>query len=147
MLTWELPLSMTANLESMGLEDVRQAAGAGLIFFLPWYLLRGGEFDLQQVARRVKFESAPEHLREWVAKEPPRGDDQRGDLTYQRLFWIYRCYELVLSRRYRTALDSRAEQVDRALGKVMGRGEDLVKKLRLRLRKALQQSERGGGGI
>ena len=68
-------------------------------------------------------------------------------MTYQRLFWIYRCYELVLSRRYRTALDSRAEQVDRALGKVMGRGEDLVKKLRLRLRKALQQSERGGGGI
>ena len=58
-------------------------------------------------------------------------------MTYQYLFWIYRCYELVLYRRYRSAFESRVEQVDRALGKVMRRGEDLVKKLRLRLKKAL----------
>jgi hypothetical protein len=137
MLTWELPLPMTPSLENIELEGVWQVANAGVLLFVPWYLLRGGQFDLQQVARRIKFESAPEHLREWIAKRAPRGEDKKGDLTYQYLFWIYRCYELVLYRRYRSAFESRVEQVDRALGKVMRRGEDLVKKLRLRLKKAL----------
>jgi hypothetical protein len=107
--------------------------------FLPWYLLRGGQLDLHQLARRLKFESAPEHLRGWVAKEAPRGDDPKGDQTYQRLYWMYRCHELVLSRRYRPALERHVEAVDRALGEVMGRGEDLAKKLRLRLGKELQR--------
>jgi hypothetical protein len=138
MLTWDLPLPMISRTGCVFPEDFRHLTGAGITLFIPWYMLRGGELDLRDLAQRLKVEKAPLHLREWIRKESTRANAETGDLTYQRLHWIYRCYELVLLRRYGTACRNHIEKVDRALGKVMGRGEDWVKKLRLRLHRELQ---------
>ncbi len=99
---------------------------------MPWYLVRGGQFNLHEVARRIRFESAPGHLRDWVWKSSGR-DEPGGEISYQRLYGLYRCYELVLFRRYRAACADNIERLDRALGRVMGREADLVKRLRQRL--------------
>jgi len=139
MLTWELALPMIPSIGSVFPMDFRHLTGAGLTLFIPWYLSRGGELDLREVARRLKLEMAPLHLQEWIHKDSKGADDQSGDLTYQRVYWVYRSHQLVLSRRYSAACKRHVEQVDRALGTLMGRGEDLVKKLRLRLRRELQR--------
>jgi hypothetical protein len=138
MLTWELPLPMAPCMNNAGVQDFGPVGDAGVVLFLPWHLLRGGQFDLNRVVQRLKFEDAPEHLAEWVLKKAAGAEDEKGDLTYQRLFWIYRCHYLVLARRYAAARAKHVQQVDRAMGKAMQRGEDLVKKLRLRLAREVQ---------
>jgi len=59
-------------------------------------------------------------------------------MTYQRLFWIYRCHELVLSGRYAEAAKKNVEALDKAMAMVMACEADWVKKLRLRLRRVLR---------
>jgi hypothetical protein len=105
---------------------------------IPWYVLRGG-LDLRQLARRLRHTSSPAHLRDWILKEPGREDDVAGDRAHQRLFWLYRSYELVLLRRYPDACARNVERLDGALAAVMGRGADLVKKLRQRLTRARKE--------
>jgi hypothetical protein len=62
----------------------------------------------------------------------------RGRITYQRLFLLYRVYALVLWRRYAASCQGQLEALDRALASVMGRQEELVRKLRQRLGRALR---------
>ena len=110
---------------------------AGVRLLLPWYLLRGAQFDLQRVVQRIRFESAPKHLRAWMFKESAHPGDQTGEISYQRLYWLYRCYELVLFRRYGTSCANNIEKLDRAVGTVMGLDQDWVKRLRQRLAREL----------
>jgi hypothetical protein len=49
-----------------------------------------------------------------VLKGDSRDDDQSGEISQQRVFWLYRCYALVLLRRYRAACERHIEQLDQA---------------------------------
>lgn len=137
MLTWDLPAPRDARLHFKASETPDLSPDEGITLQVPWYLLRGGRFDLQEVMKRIRFESAPEHLREWVCKESEH-DHQAGGISYQRLHWLYRCYELVLFRRYGSICKTNIENLDRAMGQVMGRDEDLVKRLRQRLAREMK---------
>jgi hypothetical protein len=133
MLTWEFPVP-----SDLVLDNPSRATPAvdGVHLFLPWYQLRGDQLDLRQVAQRIRAESVPRHLRDWVCKSP-RQSDQGGDITYRRLFNLYRWYELVLLRRYPEACSGRVEKLDVALGRVLELGPDWVKRLRQRLAREL----------
>lgn len=137
MLTWELPAPLDARLHHGASESPEMTPDEGVTVRLPWYLLRGGQLDLQAVIHRIRFESAPEHLSEWVHKRSERQGDQAGEISYQRLYWLYRCYELILFRRYRTACENNIERLDRTLGTIIGLEQDWVKRLRQRLAREL----------
>ncbi len=137
MLTWDLPSPLNVQLEPTPDQGQLPPTGDGILLFVPWHMFRGGQLDLQEVARRIRFERSPGHLRDWLLKEPGRSDE-RGDTTYQRLFWIYRCHELVLSGRYAYATKKNVESLDKAMATVMVCEADWVKKLRLRLRRILR---------
>ncbi|MGE3806783.1 MAG: hypothetical protein AB7K24_19110 [Gemmataceae bacterium] len=141
LLTWDLPVPLRTRFELASEESASSQEAA--LLRIPWYLLRGG-LDLRPMVRRLRHTSAPVHLRNWIIKEPTRDDDMSGDLAYQRLFWLYRCHELVLLRRYPAACARNVERLDRALAAVMGRSEDLVKKLRQRLTRARRKALKKG---
>jgi hypothetical protein len=138
MLSWELPAPLDARLSATENVTSETTPDEGVAIFLPWYLVRGGQFDLQQVVERIRFESAPQHLRAWVSKASERAVDASGEISYQRLYWLYRSYELVLVRRYRAACRNNMETLDRAIGSLMARQEDWVKRLRQRLARDLR---------
>jgi hypothetical protein len=142
LLTWELPLPLDPEWPKADANQPPRAREEGLTLFVPWYLLRGRQLDLQRIAERLRFEQAPEHLQDWLVKA--EDDDQTGEVTYQRLFWLYRSYELVLNRRFQSACQKHMEKLDQALATVMDRSEDLVKRLRQRLMRALRDIGPGG---
>jgi hypothetical protein len=116
----------------------RLGSGEGITVELPWPLLRGSQLDLRAVSRRLRFESAPEHLRDWVCRE---GDDgPAGETTYHRLFSFYRSLHLVLFRRYPAKCKGRVEKLDLAFAEILGRDVELVRKLRQQLARALKDT-------
>jgi hypothetical protein len=141
LLTWELPAPRGACFLGGESKEWPVSSAEGITFSVPWYLLRGGQFDLQAIAQRIRLESTPAHLREWVCKPADR-DDATGETTYQHLYGLYRCYELVLFRRYRNNCARNFEKLDRALSGVMCRETDLVKRLRQRLMRELPSVEK-----
>jgi hypothetical protein len=142
MLTWELPVPLAARLHPAGNPGSGLTGEEGVNLLLPWYLVRGEQLDVHQVLQRIRFESAPEHLRGWVCK--PRGrTGPAGEVTYQRLYWLYRCYELVLGRRYAAACPGRLEKLDTALASVVGLDQDWVKRLRQRLAREVGKRAKG----
>lgn len=140
MLTWDLPAPLDTQLHYGACGGREMTDDEGVTLAVPWHLLKGDTFDLQEVIRRIRFEAAPRHLRQWICRGPGRKDDQAGSTSYQRLYSLYRCYELVLFRRYRGSCHKNMEKLDRAVGEVMGREEDLVKRLRQHLTRKLRDS-------
>lgn len=139
LLTWDLPAPVHTRFGSAEPDEIKYLAEAGVVLFLPWYLLRERQLNLQQIAQRIRFEAAPEHLRGWLLRGPQGDEEVLGDLGFQRLLWLYRYHELVLSRRYQSQCEDNLERLDRALGRAMGnRDGELVRKLRQRLRRELQ---------
>jgi hypothetical protein len=140
MLTWELPLPVDPQVGlSPGYWTLR-AEEAGISIFVPWYALRGGIYDLQHAAKRIVSLSAPCHLQDWLLLKDKAKDADAGERALQRTFWLYRCFFLVLAERYPTECKRHVQKVDEAMGAVMDRGADLVKKLRQQLAKNLRVS-------
>jgi hypothetical protein len=102
-------------------------------------MLRGEAVDLREVTRRSRVASTPDHLRDWVTKSASRKGNNLGDVRYGTIRWLYRFYELVLRRRYPAECQGNAHRLDRAFARVLGRDEDLVKKLRQELARGLNQ--------
>ena len=136
LLTWDWPVPMQPDLVGGLREDVSRFTEAGMVLVVPWYLLRGETLDLQEVVHLSRQASAPDHLLGWVNKRAERKGDDMGDARYRTLGWLYRYLELALRSRYGGACRGRQQRLDRALASVIGREEDTVKKLRLRLRRA-----------
>jgi hypothetical protein len=138
MVTWEWPVPMEPDLVGGMLQDVSRLSEAGVVVFLPWYLLRGEKLDVQGLLRRARTACEADHLRDWLHKRTGRGGGAWGDLRLGQVRWLYRFHELVLARRYGPACRRHVQALDRALAVVLGRDEDTVKKLRLRLKRALR---------
>lgn len=72
LLTWDWPVPMEPDL-SVGLrEDMDLISAGGMVVFVPWYLLRGAQLDLRQVAQQSRLAATPDHLFGWVNKQGPR---------------------------------------------------------------------------
>ncbi len=137
MLTWDLPAPLDVGLHYGASDGPLLTGDEGVTLHLPWYLLRGGKFDLQEVVRRICFEATPEHLRPWVSNQQCGDKKSPGEISNQRIYGLYRCYELVLFRRYPGACTKNVEKLDITLATLMELDADWVKRLRQRLRKAL----------
>ena len=137
MLTWDWPVPMEPDLVGGMLQDQHRLPDAGVVLFVPWYLLRGEKLDLQGIVQQARTACEAKHLWDWLHKQLAHGDDQMGDIRYERVGWLYRYHELVLVRRYRSARRGHVQRLDRALAGVIDRDEDTVKKLRLDLKRVL----------
>jgi hypothetical protein len=141
MVTWDWPAPMEPDLVGGMLQDRDLLPDAGLVLVVPWYLLRGEKLDLRGVAQQARTACEATHLWDWLRKQPASsGDEELGDIRYERMGWIYRYHELVLVRRYRTSCRGHVQQLDRALASVIGRNEDTVKKLRLELKRGRREN-------
>jgi hypothetical protein len=138
LLTWELPLPVNPQIGISPCYWTLQAEDAGISIFVPWYALRGGIYDVQRAAKRIVSLSAPRHLQDWLLLKGKGKDADTGEKALQRTFWLYRCFFLVLAQRYPTECKRHVHKVDEAMGAVMDRGADLVKKLRQQLAKNLR---------
>jgi hypothetical protein len=137
MLTWDWPVPLGPLLTGLLTADLLPFGDAGLVLFVPWYLLRGEKLNLQAVAQNVRQVDTPEHLRPWVQRQSDHGGDRLGDFRYERTAWLYRFRELALNRRYRPACRRRTEKLDGIVGELWGRDVDTVKKIRLGMRRAI----------
>jgi hypothetical protein len=138
LLTWDLPIPRNPEVDLALKTRMPRTDEDGITLFVPWYALRGGRFNLQNVAKRITSISAPNHLQEWLSINPQSKDSDAGEVTYQRMFWLYRCYFLVLQPRYPSACEQSVEKLDDALASVMGRSGDLIKRIRQPLARRLR---------
>src|SRR5262249_30969956 len=141
MLTWELPFPL-----DLVHCQVSELAGAvplveGVALLVPWSLLRGEQVDFQAALGRMRNRLAPDHLSDWLRGAGSAEEGPAGQITYQRLFTLYWTHHLVLQRRYGSACRGQFARLDGAIATVMGRDEDLVRKLRQRLQRELQAAE------
>jgi len=104
---------------------------------IPWPLLRGEQVDFQGSLGRLRENRGPLHLTNWLTSEH-QGEEGTSQTTYQRLFFLYRVYELVLLRRYQNACKRNLTRLDHAFAPIIGKEDEVVRKLRLRLTKALR---------
>jgi hypothetical protein len=138
LLTWDLPIPRNPEVDLVSKGQLPRTGEEGITLFVPWYALRGGRFNLQNVAKRIASISAPNHLQEWLSINPHSKASDAGEVTYQRMFWLYRCYFLVLQQRYPSACQQSVEKLDEALASVMGRSGDLIKRIRQPLARSLR---------
>jgi hypothetical protein len=137
MATWDWPAPMEPDLAVGFPGDVEALSAAGVVLFVPWYLLRGEKLQLQAVVQRARTACGAAHLRGWLhrPREPKR--DEKGDTRFAWLAWIYRFHELALRGRYGPPSRGQTQRLDIALGKVLHRDPDTVRKARLELRRVL----------
>ena len=110
--TWHLPVPMQAQLSGPCLYYLPAIQDAGVLAFVPWYLLRDREIELHSLAKRVRMAMGPEHLRDWL----DRTDKDFGHERFGKMLLIYVFIELGLKSRYADRCQGRVESLDRALG-------------------------------
>jgi hypothetical protein len=135
LVTWDWPVPMEPDL-AVGLRrDMEVLSEAGVVLFVPWYLLRGEKLNLQRVVQLGRSTCEAKHLRNWLQVQSEGHDDGKGDVRFEHLLQVYRYHDLVFVRRYGPACRGNVQRLDRALAKSMERNEDTVKQLRLELRR------------
>jgi hypothetical protein len=133
--TWDLPVPMPPQLSGLTYADPVTLPGAGLLVFVPWYALKDERLTLKDLAKQVAEVTRPDHLKVWMAR-----GGSKAKLGYQRLrhtLVLYRYWNLGLASRYADRIAHQVERLDRAFAEYLGLSTDSVKKVRLRLDKAL----------
>lgn len=141
LLSWDLPEPRHAIMPPSEIPVPIPSNDEGVSLFIPWSLLRGGQLDMREVLQRLRFEHAPDHLRDWLVLDVVRKDNQLGEIAYQQMFWIYRCHELVLLNRYEAKCKGNIEALDIAFGMVLEISNEQVRKLRQRLARERKGSD------
>jgi len=141
--TWDWPEPMEPDLNYDQRRDVALLSTGGIFVFLPWYMLRGEVVDLREVVRKARLSSPPGHLQDWVAKRPTGAGDTYGDARYGTIRWLYRCFELVLRRRYPAACRRNLGKLDLAFAGAIDRDAELVRKLRQEMARSLKATAEG----
>ena len=136
LLTWDWPVPMEPDLNAGLRPNLNLLSSAGAVLFVPWYLLRGGVVNLQEVIQQCRLASTPDHLFGWVNKQGDRREGI-GDLRYATIRWVYRYHELVLKRRYPGACKGHLSRLDSAFAAVNKCEEDTVKKHRHDLQRTI----------
>ena len=64
--TWNLPRPMSPQLGSRSLHYLPAIQEAGITLFVPWYLLRDKNIQLDELAARIRMLQGPDHLKGWL---------------------------------------------------------------------------------
>jgi hypothetical protein len=128
-LTWDVPVPIGPQLHHVVHANVIPLGSAGLLLFLPWFLLRDKDLSLETLVPGLRAVRQPAHLKGWLSRES--GDQQ--ELGYDRLknlLVLYWCGGLALGGRYVDRLEGNAGRLDQAFATYLGLGPDSIKKLR-----------------
>lgn len=140
LLTWDIPLPLDPSVVRPEDRPWPYDQGTGVVVFLPWYLLKGTQFDVSNFVRRLRIGQAPAHLAEWLTQSAGERGRLSGEIALREKFWLYRTHILVLVRRYAAKCARNLERIEIAMAKSLGRREDLVRKLRQSLTRDLRRA-------
>jgi hypothetical protein len=115
--TWDLPVPMDAQLTDAAPYDLNQVDPAGVVLFVPWYLLRDKRLTLEGLASTQRTYTSPNHLAKWLNRQPKNFGIKRYGIMLQ----LYMCLELALNRRYPDQLLNKLELFDDAFGLYVNR--------------------------
>lgn len=113
--TWDLPVPMRPEMAEPSLYPLPDVGGAGLLVFIPWYLLRDKEFDLHALARRQRLLNPATDLEDWLDSKPKNWGHQR----YRVMLQLYFYGELCLRRRYADRVRGNLARLDIAFAKFL----------------------------
>lgn len=110
--TWDLPCPILPELSSRSLYYLPAIQEAGATLFVPWYLLRDKNIQLDDLAERIRMLKGPDHLKDWLDHKPRNF----GYGSLIQMLEIYIFLELCLRPRYSDRLKRNVEKLDLALG-------------------------------
>ena len=149
--TWELPVPIRPELtKPSALPYSELSSEAGMLLFVPWYLMRDKDVKLHELADVRRTMGAPPDLDDWLDGEPANWGYERFGLMLQ----IYVFLELAIARRYGDRIRRRTGKLDHALSRFFcrERGEeqrtesyvDTVRRVRQRLHRCLPAKKQSG---
>ena len=111
--TWELPVPMRPELTGPSFYPLSSVSGAGVVLFVPWYLLRDKDITLRELAEHNQIADLPQSLVPWIDGTPKNWGHER----YQLMLELFVYLELCLARRYADRLKSNRERLDLAFSR------------------------------
>jgi hypothetical protein len=142
--TWDLPLPMQPEMAKSNLYPAEDLSGAGLLVFLPWYLLRHRGTDFYALAELKYLAEMHADLGEWLRP----AEKNWGASRYYVMLQIFVFLELALKPRYGDRLRGKMQRLDFAVGRFLAsapseNGDDAdmtdsVKRVRLHMAKRLE---------
>jgi hypothetical protein len=113
--TWELPVPMRPELTGPSFYDLSTVGEAGVLLFVPWYMFRGKDINLHEVAQHKAVLAAPTHLEEWLKGRPKNFGHRR----YAMMLELYIYIELCLRARYSERLSGPIDKLEDTLSHFM----------------------------
>ena len=136
--TWDLPIPMRPELAQPSLHYLPDLSDAGVMVFLPWYLIRDKEFTIAEIASHKAILDLPWQLEAWTNREQQNWGYER----YAAMLKLYIYLELGLKQRYGTRLMRKTEALDRAFADYLYGNKitsaDSVKKTRQQMNRRLK---------
>jgi hypothetical protein len=140
--TWDLPIPMRSDIAGVSLYPLSSVNEAGVVMFVPWYLIRFKDIALRDV---VDLEGVPTNVKAWVDGDMKNWGADRFSLMLE----LYCYVEMGLMKRYRSKLQWGRGRIDQAINIYLRsrRGDDTegdsmaetVKKTRLKLNELLSR--------
>jgi hypothetical protein len=96
--------------------DLRTMESAGILVFVPWYLLRKKDVSLGEIAKHERITRQPEELTEWLDGKPEKNF---GPDRFAELLEVYVYLELCLKARYGNRLEGKINKIESALGRFL----------------------------
>ena len=105
--TRDLPIPVEPQIASPALHHLPSMAEAGMLLFIPWYLLRKQAFKLHDLLELKRLSRDESHLEPWLD-----GERKWGHTRFARMFELYVYLELGLKQRYPDRIRGDIEQLD-----------------------------------
>jgi hypothetical protein len=135
-LTWDLPLPMRPSFVGPTFEPTAGLSEAGVNLFLPWYVVRDGQFNLRDLVKHLHQFRNPEHLGGWL-NTPTTKREKLGDTRFRNVFILFRYQNLAIQSRYGDRSGWDAARQDEVFARLLKRSEESVRHVRLYLQKQL----------
>ncbi len=105
---------MLPSLGSPSMNHLPSIAGAGLLIFVPWYLLRDKRIDLDEIVDQKRMLGSASQLDEWLEKT----HEGLGISTLCAMFRLYVYIECCLKRRYPEKTAGEISKIDSAMASI-----------------------------
>lgn len=141
LLTWDIPVPLDPQL-GINLYESIMSPAAGMVLFVPWYLMRDKDIRLSDVAAGKRTSAVDGDLEQWISGVPKNWGRKR----YRQMLALFVYQELALRRRYGTRLKRVQGRLDSAFARFFGEAQigkggeltsDTVKRTQTQLRRRL----------
>lgn len=139
LVTWELPVPMRAELNTPSLYDYARLSNAGVKLFVPWYLSRYRQIDLNELIERQQRLVMPHALDDWF-----NARDGWGPRRYLSILRLYVYLQLAIQVRYSGLAKGKLAALDNVFAEYFSMldgssvTDETVRKLRLHLQSRLR---------